>query len=312
MDKNVPLFVGVDVAKDQLDVAFSSEHKPRRVRNEPKALKQLITDLVALQPALVLLEATGGLERSLVYALEAAALPYRVANPRLVRDFARATGRLAKTDRIDAEVLVDFARKLEPEPRPLPNPDRLQLRDLVVRRQQLLDMKVQEENRLGTAPKSVAKQIGGVIRFLEKEIAKIEQLIEDFLDQHPQLKAETQVLESVKGVGPVTSSTLCGLVPELGYADRKQIAALIGLAPFNCDSGHFRGKRSCWGGRASVRHILYMAALVATRRNPTLRSFYQRLRLAGKPFKVAIAATMRKLLVILNAKMRDFYAAQAA
>jgi transposase len=312
MDKNEPLFVGIDVAKEQLDVAFSSERKPQRVRNEPKALTRLVEDLVALQPVLVLLEATGGLEQPLVYALEAAALPYRVANPRLVRDFARATGKLAKTDRIDAEVLVDFARKLDPEPRPLPDPDRLRLRELVVRRQQLLDMKVQEQNRLGTAPKAVAKQIGGVIRFLEKEIRRIEQQIDDFLDQHPQLRAETQVLESVKGVGPVTSHTLCGLVGELGYADRKQIAALVGVAPFNCDSGHFRGKRSCWGGRAAARHVLYMAALVATRRNPSLSRFYQRLRLAGKPFKVAITATMRKLLVILNAKLRDFYAAQPA
>jgi transposase len=312
MDKNEPLFVGIDVAKEQLDVAFSSGRKPERVRNEPKMLKRLAEDLVELQPALVLMEATGGLERPLAYALEAAGLPYRIANPRLVRDFARATGRLAKTDRIDAKVLGEFARRLEPEPRPLPNPDRLTLRDLVVRRQQLIDMRTQDENRRGTAPKVVGKQIDGVIRYLDKEIKKIEQQIDDFLDQHPQLRAEIEVLESVKGVGPVTSHTLCGLVGELGFADRKQIAALIGVAPFNCDSGHFRGKRSCWGGRAGVRKVLYMAALVASYRNPVLADFYQRLRRQGKPFKVAIAATMRKLLVILNAKMRDHYAAQAA
>lgn len=310
MDQPEPLFVGIDVAKAQLDVAFSSTHKPRRVGNEPKALKRLVEELVALQPALVLLEASGGLERPLVYALEAAALPYRVINPRLVRHLAHATGRRAKTDRIDAEALVDFARKLKPEPRPLPDPDRRQLRELVVRRQQLLDMKFQEQNRRETAPPLVVPQLDRVIDFLDKELAALEQQIDDFLDQHPLLKAQTQLLEGVKGVGPVTSRTLCGLVSELGYADRKQIAALVGVAPFNCDSGQFRGKRSCWGGRASVRHVLYMAALVATQHNPPLRSFYHRLRQAGKPFKVAITAVMRKLLILLNAHMRDFYATQ--
>jgi transposase len=312
MEKHTPLVVGIDVAKDQLDIAFSNGRKPQRLPYDETHLKTLCRDLIAEAPDLALLEATGGLERPLVYALEAAGLRYRVANPRLVRDFARATGKLAKTDQIDAKVLVDYAQKLKPQARPIADPDRLRLRDLVVRRQQLLDMKVQEENRRSTAPKALAKQIGGVIRFLEKEIKKLEQQMDDFLDQHPLLLAETEVLESVKGVGPVTSRTCCGLIPELGRVNHKEIAALIGVAPFNCDSGHFRGKRSCWGGRAEVRQVLYMATTIAVRYNPKLRTFYQRLQEAGKPFKVAIIAAMRKLLVLLNAMMRDFYAAQAA
>jgi transposase len=272
----------------------------------------LIKELLSLTPALVLLEATGGLERPLVYALEAAGLPYRVANPRLIRDFARATGKLAKTDQIDAHVLVEYAQKIRPEARTLADPERRVLRELVLRRQQLLDMKAQEENRLRTAPKPVAASIRAMIRVLDKEIAKLERQMDHFIDQHPMLIAETELLESVKGVGHVLSRTLCGLVPELGHTNHKEIAALIGLAPFNCDSGHFRGKRSCWGGRADVRRILYMAAIAAARYNPKFKAFYERLRLAGKPFKLAITATMRKLLVLLNAMMRDFYAAQTA
>ncbi|MBU0692938.1 IS110 family transposase [bacterium] len=312
MEKSPLLFVGIDVAKDQLDVAFSTGTKPHRVRNDSKYLKRFIEELLSLTPALILLEATGGLERPLVYALEAADLPYRVANPRLVRDFARATGKLAKTDQIDAQVLVEYAQKIRPEARKLADPERQVLRELVLRRRQLLDMKAQEENHLRTAPKPVAASIRAMIRVLEKEIAKLEQQMDNFIDQHPMLIAETELLESVKGVGPVLSRTMCGLLPELGRANLKQIAAIAGVAPFNCDSGHYRGKRSCWGGRADVRRTLYMATVVAVRFNPKLKAFYERLRLAGKPFKTAIVACMRKLLVLLNAMMRDFYAAQAA
>jgi len=312
MEKNTSLFVGVDVAKDQLDIAFSNGVKSRCVPYDAQHLQRLIEELMVLAPALVLLEATGGYEKPLVYALEAAGLPYRVANPRLVRDFARATGKLAKTDQIDAQVLVEYARKLKPEARTLADPARLVLRELVLRRQQLLDMKAQEENRLRTAPKTVAVSIRAIIRVLEKHIHKLEQQMNDFLDQHPMLIAETELLESVKGVGPVLSRTLCGLVPELGHVNHKQIAALIGVAPFNCDSGRFRGKRSCWGGRAEVRRILYMATIIAVRYNPKFTIFYQRLREAGKPFKCAIVAAMRKLIVLLNAMMRDFYATQNA
>jgi transposase len=312
MEPNTPLFVGMDVAKDHLDLAFSKETKPRRVANDAPHLKRLAEELRQMAPALVLLEATGGYERPLVYALHAAGVPCRVANPRLIRDFARATGRLAKTDRIDAQVLVEYAQKLKPEARTLADPERLVLQELVLRRQQLLDMKTQEENRLRTAPQAVAASIRAILRVLEKEIAKLEEQTDDFMDQHPMLIAESDLLESVKGVGPVLSRMLCGLVPELGRVNHKEIAALIGVAPFNCDSGHFRGKRSCWGGRAEVRHVLYMATTVAVRYNPKVKAFYQRLREAGKPFKVALIAAMRKLLILLNAMMRDFYAAQAA
>lgn len=312
MEASTLLFIGIDVAKAQIDVAFSDGRAPRKIRNDPKPLKRFVTELVAEAPALILLEATGGLERQLVYTLEESGLPYRVANPRLVRDFARATGRLAKTDQIDARVLVEYAQKLKPEARTLADPERLVLRELVLRRQQLLDMKTQEENRLRTAPKPVVKSVRAVIEMLTKEIKKLERERDDFIDRHPMLVAETELLESVKGVGPVLSRTLCGLVPELGRVNHKQIAALIGVAPFNCDSGHFRGKRSCWGGRAEVRRILYMAAGVAVRYNPVFQTFYDRLRKAGKPFKLAITAVMRKLIIVLNAMMRDFYAVQTA
>lgn len=312
MELSSALFIGIDVAKDQLDIAASDGAPPQRIPNEASPLKRWVKALALRQPTLILLEATGGLERAVVYALETAGLPYRVANPRLVRDFARATGRLAKTDRIDATVLVDYAQKLKPEARTLPAPERLVLRELVLRRQQLVDMKTQEENRLRTAPRPVTASIRSMLRVLERQIRKLEQQTDDFLNQHPLLDAETEILEQVKGVGPVLSRTLCGLVPELGRVNHKEIAALLGVAPFNCDSGHFRGKRSCWGGRAEVRKILYMAAVVAIRCNPPIRTFYQRLRKAGKPFKVAILATMRKLLIMLNAIARDFYAAQTA
>lgn len=312
METNGLLFIGIDVAKDQLDIAFSNGTKPQRVRNDSKHLKRFIEELLSLTPALVLLEATGGLERPLVYALEAANLPYRVANPRLIRDFARATGKLAKTDQIDAQVLVEYAQKIRPDARALADPERRGLRELVLRRQQLLEMKTQEENRLRTAPKPVAVSVRAMIRVLEKEIAKLERQTDHFIDQHPMLIAETELLESIKGVGPVLSRTLCGLLPELGRANHKQIAAIAGVAPYNCDSGHYRGKRSCWGGRADVRRILYMATTIAVRYNPKFKAFYEKLRLAGKPFKTAIVACMRKLLVLLNAMIRDFYAAQAA
>jgi len=305
------LFIGIDVAKEHLDLAYSHGPTPQTVPSDNAHLRALIATLRPMAPALVLLEATGGLERELVYALEAAGLPYRVANPRLVRAFARARGILAKTDRIDAQVLCLYAQQLRPEARALAAPERLALRDFVQRRQQLLDMKAQEENRRRRAPKPLAKQIDGVIRFLDKELRKLQQQMDDFLDQHPGLIEEAELLESVKGVGPVLSRTLLALLPELGRLSHKQIAALVGLAPFACDSGHFRGPRCCWGGRAEVRQVLYMAAVVAARYNPKLTLFYQRLRAAGNPFKVAIVAVMRKLLITLNAMLRDFYAAQA-
>jgi transposase len=306
------LFIGIDVARDRLDLAYSQGTAPHTVPYDNAHLAALIATLRPLTPALVLCEATGGLERELVYALEAAGLPYRIANPRLVRNFARACGILAKTDRIDAQVLMQYAQKLRPEARALAAPERLGLRELVQRRQQLREMKAQEENRLRRAPKPLAKQIGGVIHFFDKQLRKLEQQMDDFMNQHPALVEEAELLESVPGVGPVVSCTLLALLPELGHLSHKQIAALAGLAPFACDSGTLKGRRCCWGGRAEVRQVLYMAALVATRCNAKLKLFYQRLRAAGKPFKVAIVAVMRKLLITLNAVMRDFYAAQAA
>ncbi len=299
------LFVGIDVAQDTLDIACSDKRPVAHVRYDQAHVNKLIDQWQTARPTLVLLEATGGLERMMVYALEAAGIPYRVANPRLVRDFARATGHLAKTDRLDAQVLASYAEKLRPEARAIADPARQELRELMLRRRQLLDLKQQEENRLSLASKSVVKSIRVVLKTLEKEIAKIEQQTDDFISGQPMLVAETELLESVKGVGPVLARSLCGLVPELGRLNRKQIAALIGVAPFNRDSGTMQGKRTCWGGRADVRRVLYMATLIAVRHNPKLKEFYQRLRQAGKPFKLALNAAMRKLLITLNAMVRN-------
>lgn len=301
MEQHPELFVGIDVAKDTLDIACSDGRKTLHLAYDERHVRKLIEAWQTEKPTLLLLEATGGYERKLIYALEDAGLPYRIANPRLVRDFAKATGRLAKTDRIDAQVLALFAQTLKPEARQIADPVRRELRDLILRRQQLLDLKTQEENRLRLASKTVAKSIRIVLKTLDKEIAKLEQQTDDFIGGQPMLVAETELLEGVKGVGPVLARSLCGLVPELGQLNRKQIAALIGVAPFNHDSGTTRGRRTCWAGRAHVRGILYMAAMSAVRYNPKLREFYQRLRLAGKPPKVALTAAMRKLLVILNA-----------
>jgi len=253
---------------------------------------------------LIVLEATGGIERQLVRALVSAELPVVVVNPRQVRDFAKASGQLAKTDAIDAMVLARFAEAIRPTVRPLPDESLLELRALIARRRQLTEMIVAERNRLTAASKSVRKRINTHIRWLEAELGRADKDLDQSIRQSPIWKENEDLLRSVPGIGPVISRTLLAELPELGQLNRKQIAALVGIAPLNRDSGTLRGRRTIWGGRATVRAALYMAALVASRRNAVIRDFYKRLRNTGKAPKVALVACMRKLLTILNAMIK--------
>jgi transposase len=294
-------FVGIDVAKATLDVVVSSAPSPTQFANEPAGHRALLGLLTTASPTL--LEATGGYEREITVALADAGLPVVVVNPRQVRDFAKATGRLAKTDRLDAAVLAQFAAQLQPPIRPVPDAAAQELRDLVTRRRQLVDMLGQERNRLPAARGRVRRELQSHIRWLERRIHETDDDLRQSIEQSPVWRVKEDLLQSVPGIGKTVARTMLALLPELGTLDRKQIAALVGVAPLNRDSGQWRGHRQVWGGRAPVRAMLYMAAIVATRHNPVLQRFYQRLRGAGKPGKVALVATMRKLLTIVNAML---------
>ena len=305
-------FVGIDVSKAQLDVAVRPTGKRWVLPYDETGIEGLIPQIVDLEPALVLLEATGGLELPLVAALAAAALPVVVVNPRQVRDFAKATGTLAKTDTLDAGVLAHFADAVRPEVRPLQDAETQVLNSLTARRHQVMTMLVSEKNRLGTAsgavsPRAVSPRIEAHIAWLEQELSDLDKGLRQTLRQSPVWREKDDLLRTVPGVGPQLSLTLLAHLPELGTLDRKQIAALVGVAPYNRDSGTRRGKRAVWGGRSRVRAVLYMGALVASRHNPAIRDFYQRLLAAGKPKKVALVASMRKLLVTLNAMLKHGY-----
>lgn len=297
------VFVGIDVSKDHLDVFSRPEGLTGRYENNVAGIAALTKQLHALRPALVVLEATGGYEASVAGELALVAST-AVVNPKQVRDFARAVGRVAKTDAIDAEVLAHFAEAVRPEARPLRDEQTQELTDLVHRRRQLVDMIVAESNREKRATGPVRDRIHAHLVWLRKEVVRVDDDIDTLIKQTPVWRANEELLRTAKGVGPILAATLLGRVPELGKLNRKQISALIGVAPFNQDSGSHRGKRSIRGGRADVRRILYMATLNAVRTNPSLQSFYARLIAAGKPPKVAIVAAMRKLLCILNAMMR--------
>lgn len=297
-------YVGIDVAKARLDVAVGSTAQVWSVPNQEEGIRQVVSRLGELSPALVVLEATGGQEVPVVAALAAAGLPVVVVNPRQVRDFAKATGRLAKTDALDAQVLARFGEAVRPEPRPLPDAEAQALQALVARRRQVVGMLTAEKNRLGSALPPVRKRIQSHLRWLHQELADLEKELGTTLRQSPLWREKDALLRSVPGVGRVLSLTLLAHLPELGSLNRRQIAALVGVAPLNRDSGTLRGRRTVWGGRASVRAALYMAALAGTQRNPLLRAFYQRLLAAGKPKKVALTACMRKLLTILNAMVK--------
>lgn len=298
-------FVGIDIAKAYLDVGIVPSGERERFEYTDAGVTSLIERLRPLTPHLVVLEATGGLELVVTAALANAGLPVVVVNPRQARDFAKATGRLAKTDAIDALVLAQFGQSVRPEPRPLKDRQALELEALVVRRRQLVDMLTAEKNRLGLANKRVRKGIQLHIKWLEKRLADTDDDLQAFIKASPVWREKEELLRSTPGVGPVLSATLLAELPELGTLNRRQIAGLVGVAPLNRDSGQYRGSRGIWGGRASVRGVLYMATLVAVRCNPVLRSFYQRLKTAGKKPKVALVACMRKLLTILNAMVRN-------
>ena len=298
-------FVGIDVSKDQLDVAVAPQGDVYSVTNDEGGIEQLVGQVTALSPTLVVLEATGGLEYPAAAALAADGVAVRVINPRQSREFAKATGRLAKTDKIDASLLAEFAQKMRPDPRPVPDEQRQRLSALVSRRRQLVSMLAKESTRRSSAHRDIKPRLEGHIAWLKEELDALDRDLQREIRDSPAYREKAQLLRAVPGVGPVSVATLLIEMPELGQLNDKQIAALAGVAPLNRDSGRYRGKRFCWGGRARVRRVLYMAALSASRYNPTIRSFYQRLIAAGKLHKVALTACMRKLLVILNAMIRD-------
>lgn len=301
------LVVGIDISKNFLDVFVSDSVTLQRYANDTPGRAQLATDMLALVPHLIVAEATGGLERLLIAELAAQKLPLVLVNPRQVRDFAKASGQLAKTDALDARVLAAFGIAIRPAIRPLPDEQALELADLVGRRRQLVDMMVAEKLRLQQAVgKTLRRDIKLHIQWLEKRLRASDAGLNDAIQKSEIWRAKDDLLAEVKGIGPVCRITLLALLPELGLLNRKQIAALVGVAPFNRDSGYYRGTRRVWGGRSEVRKVLYMATLSAIRsHNEVVYSFYRRLKEQGKPGKVAVVACMRKLLTILNAMLRD-------
>ena len=302
------VFIGIDVSSQTLEVASSAQAKTWQASNDAHGIESLCSQLTALGPALVVLEATGGYEFEAACALQAAGLAVAVVNPRMARDFARAMGALAKTDALDAHMLAAFARVLHQHPererfvKPLADAQLQQLQALVMRRAQLLNMRTAEKNRLGGSIRVLRQSILEVIRTLEQQIARIDKDIDGHVRQHFQEQAKR--LEAIKGVGSTTSATMLASMPELGAIKAGSAAKLAGLAPLNQDSGKARGKRHVWGGRAIVHSTLHMAMLSAVRYNPVIRAFYERLIAAGKPKKVALVACSHKLLRILNAMAR--------
>ena len=298
--------IGIDVSKHTLVVAVQPAGEGWTSEATPAAIDTLVERLRTLAPTIVVVEATGGYERAVVAACAAAGLPVAVVNPRQVRAFAQALGRTAKTDAVDAAVLADFGARVQPALRAITDAETHALAALVTRRRQLLEMLGMEQRRLAQAPPTgrITRDLRTHIRWLERRIEDVDDEIGTAIQASPAWRVQDDLLRSVPGIGPTTARTLLAALPELGRLDRRAIAALVGVAPFNCDSGQHRGHRHIWGGRASVRTTVYMAALSAARCNPLLRAFYQRLRDAGKPAKVALVATMRKLLTILNAMMK--------
>jgi transposase len=304
-DDTVARFMGIDVSKQWLDVAVLPERETRRFGNDSTGIEQLGVWLVSLAPELIVMEATGGFETRAATALAAQGLALAVVNPKHVRDFARAFGILAKTDRIDALVLAAFAEKVHPPVRPLPDEERRELIDLVDRRRQLVTMRAEEKTRLTQATAAARQDIKEHIEWLDERLRRLDIDLTAKLRSSSLWRAKEQILASVPGVGRVTVLTLVARLPELGALNRREIAALTGVAPFARDSGQYRGRRMIWGGRADVRSVLYMATVTAARINPVIRSFYLRLKQAGKPPKVALTACMRKLLTILNSMLRN-------
>lgn len=299
-------FIGIDVCKQQLEVAAHESDYHFRCPNQASAFGALIVELISLRPAVIVLEATGGLEIPVVGALHAAGLPVVVINPRQVRAFAKALGQLAKTDRLDARVLAHFAAAVKPPLRPIKLKDERELEALTRRRGQLVEMLIDEKNRRSSAPNNaVREQIKEHIDWLEESIAEIEEQLQALLQNATGWKIKDQIIQSVPGIGAVTSFTVITDLPELGTVSRQKISKLVGVAPLNRDSGKQRGARHIYGGRARLRSVLYMAALTASRHNPVIKEFYDRLRAKQKSHKVALTACMRKLLAIINVMVRD-------
>jgi transposase len=295
---------GIDVAKAWLDVATSDE-PVRRVANDVAGIATLVAQLTAQRPRLIVLEATGGYETAVTAALVAAGLAVAVVNPRQVRDFAKATGQLAKSDALDARVLALFAARVQPTPRPLPDAVAAELAALLARRRQLLEMRTAEQHRRPTLAPRLRPALDAHVVWLSQQLAELDGELDRTLRDSPVWRAKEDLLRSIPGIGPVVARTLLGELPELGRLDRGEVAALAGVAPLNQDSGRRQGNRRTWGGRAPVRAALYMAAVTAIRCNPTIRALYTRLRAAGKPAKVALVACMRKLVIMANAILRD-------
>jgi transposase len=299
------IFVGIDVSKAHLDVAIGEDGDEWQFKNDVNGIALLVNRLQQIHPQLIVIESTGGLERPVLTEMNRIDLPFALVNPRRVREFARAIGILAKTDRLDARLLARFGKDGKPARTVLPNQEEQQLSALMARRKQILDILTAEENRLVTATPALRDLISEHVSWLKQHLQELEKEIDDFNSHYPKLKEKQNLMRTIKGVGPVTASILTANLPELGRLDKKKIAALVGVAPFNNDSGRLRGRRRIKGGRPEVRQVLYMAAVSASRHNPVIRAFYQTLIIRGKEHKVALVACMRKLLVILNAMIRD-------
>ena len=305
MTDTTELVIGIDVSKAHLDVAVHEPASEWHAENTDAGIAELVQRLKELKPTLIVLEATGGFELRLVAELAAAQLPVVVTNPRQVRHFARSLGKLAKTDRLDAQRLAQFGAVLRPTPRPFPTEQEDQLTALLTRRRQVVEMLTVEKNRLHTVRPNLRADVDEHIQWLKTKLAKLDEELDPFLQSSPLWQAKDELLQSVLGIGRITASTVLAMLPELGTLNRQEMAALVGVAPVNRDSGRQQGKRRSFGGRAPVRTILYMAALSAKKHNPTIRRFYEHLLERGKEKKVALVACMRKLLVSLNALLRS-------
>jgi transposase len=294
-------YAGIDVSKHKLNIAIYPSNEEWETGNDDEGIAQIVKKMKQKKVELVVLEPTGGYERPLVLALHLATVRLALINPRQGRDFAKSLGRLAKTDRVDAMMLARFGEATKPEPREIPDKASLELEALVLRRRQLVSIKAAEKCRRSTSLSFIRLEIDEHIRLLEKQIKVLGKQIDERIKNNEEWKARSKILETVPGVGEVTSMTLVAELPELGHLDKKKIAALVGVAPMNCDSGKYRGKRRIWGGRASVRSALYMATFAAVRWNPVIRPYFESLMARGKLYKVAMVACMHKLLGILNA-----------
>lgn len=305
-------YIGIDVSKDSLDVAVVPSQEKWHYTNDEVGIGKLMVRVKKLTPELIVLEPTGGLEATVAAALTAEGINVAIVNARQIRDYARATGKLAKTDKLDALVMAEFAAAVKPQARQIRNEEAEEIKAMVSRRRQLQEMLTAEKNRLAIAAKQLKPKILAHIEWLKKEIEDVDHDLRQRIEGSPIWRVKDDLLQSIPGVGRVLSTTLIAELPELGELNRRQIAALVGVAPFNRDSGLMKGKRSVWGGRAQVRAVLYMATLVSTRYNPVIRDFYQRLLAKGKAKKVALVACMRRLLTIMNAILKHQRAWQYA